>query len=97
MKEEIENYLIECGFTQQSDDVYTKQLKRQVGEMVVNGEHKIQVETLEFYIQYIGECWEGNSETDNHPLTQWKLIIQDEDHGDFLVHDAAEFKEIFTK
>lgn len=97
MKEEIEKYLIECGFTQQNGDTYAKQLKRRVGEFVINGERRIQVEPVDIKIQYIGDGWEGNSETDNRPLTQWKLIIKDEDNGDFLVHDLAEFKEIFTK
>lgn len=98
MKEEIENYLLEeCGFEKVKDDLYRKNFQRRVGEVIVNGEHKIQVEELEFCIEYIGEGYEGNSETDNHPLTQWKITINGEEHGEFLVHDAEEFKSIFTK
>lgn len=97
MKEEIEKYLIECGYTKQDGDTYYKQLKRKVGEMIVNGQRRVQVETVDTKIQYIGDGWEGNSETDNNPLTQWKLIMQDEEQFDFLVHDVSEFKEIFPK
>ena len=97
MKEEIEKYLIECGYTKQDGDTYYKQLKRKVGEMIVNGQRRVQVEVVDTKIQYIGDGWEGNSETDNRPLTQWKLIMQDEEQCDFLVHDVAEFKEIFPK
>lgn len=98
MREEIEKYLLEeCGFEKIKEDLYKKNFHRQVGEVIVNGEHKIQMEILEFCIQYIGEAWEGESEENSNPLTQWKLIIQNEDHGDFLIHDVNEFKEIFTK
>ena len=97
MRQAIENYLLENGFQKVKDDLYQKNLQRRVGEIVLNGEHRVQVETLEFCIQYIGEGWEGESEENNNPLTQWKLIIADEDHGDFLVHDINEFKQIFRR
>lgn len=97
MRQEIEDYLLECGFEKINTDTYKKEFQRPVGEVIMNGERKIQIEQLEFCIQYVGEGWEGESEENNKPLTQWKLIIGGEDHGDFLIHDADEFKQIFTK
>lgn len=96
MKQEIIDYLIELGFVQDGEK-FTKIFQRKVGEVVINNEHKVQIEQMEFCIEYVGEGYEGNSEQDNHPLTQWKLSINGEEHGEFLVHDADEFKSIFTK
>ena len=47
MKEEIEKYLIECGYTKKDGDTYFKQLKRKVGEMIINGQRRVQVETVD--------------------------------------------------
>ena len=95
MLEEIQKYLKELGFVQE-ENKYTKTFQKQVGESIVNGERFVQMQEIEFCLEYVGEGWEGNSETDNHPLTQWKLSINNQDIGEFLVHDIEEFKQTFN-
>jgi len=95
MLEEIQKYLKELGFVQE-ENKYTKMFQKQVGESIVNGERFVQMKEIEFCLEYLGEGWEGNSETDNKPLTQWKLSINKEDVGEFLVHDIEEFKKTFN-
>jgi hypothetical protein len=95
MLEEIQKYLKELGFVQE-ENKYTKMFQKQVGEYIVNGERFVQMQEMEFCLEYLGEGWEGNSETDNKPLTQWKLSINEEDVGEFLVHDIEEFKKTFN-
>ena len=96
MKQQIIDFLVENGFSAApQENQYMKRVRRVASEAIVNGERHVEYSTLEIRIEFIGDCWEGNSETDNHPLTQWKLRINGEDHGDFLVHDLEEFKNIF--
>ena len=97
MKEEIVNYLLDNGFVYAGNNKFNKLTKRAVGEVIMNGEHKIQYETVKIQMEYIGESWEGTSEEDSNPLTQWKLYVNKEDLGDFLVHDLEEFQFYFGK
>ena len=55
MRQEIEDYMLECGFEKINTDTYKKEFQRPVGEVIMNGERKIKIEKLEFCIQYIGE------------------------------------------
>ena len=96
MKQEIIDYLVENGFCAAPEaDQYIKKMRKAVGEAIVNGEHHVEYQVMEIRFEFIGDCWEGNSETDNHPLTQWKLLVNGEDIGDFLIHDLDEFKKTF--
>lgn len=96
MKDTIIDYLVKNGFSAApQENQYVKKVRKAASETIINGEHHIEYQTLEIRFEFIGDCWEGNSETDNHPLTQWKLRVNGEDQGDFLVHDLQEFKNIF--
>lgn len=95
MKQKIIDYLIANGFVAAAENQYTKKVHKPVGETIVNGHHHIEYKDIEIIIEYIGDGWEGKSETENKPLTQWKLLINGNDQGDFLVHDLEEFKNTF--
>ena len=98
MKQQIENFLIEDGFHKVDENTYEQQVQRQGQIVVINGVQqstKGQLSVLRF--SYIGECWEGNSETDNNKLTQWQLLVDDNVSPEILVHDLDEFINVFTK
>lgn len=93
MKQKIIDFLIANGFILDStENKYTKKIHKQVGETIINGQHHIEYKDVKITIEYIGDGWEGISETINRPLTQWKVFINGNDQGDFLVHDLEEFK-----
>ena len=94
MRVAIEEYLFQNGFDKY-DDVYTKIVKQKVGEVVINGQRQIQTKNAEIKITFIGEGWIGKDENNSEPTTQWNLKVNGEDHGDFIVNDADEFKQIF--
>lgn len=98
MKQQIENFLIENGFYKVDENTYEQEVQRQGQIVVINGVQqptKGQVSIFRFL--YIGEGWEGNSETDNNKLTQWQLSVDDNFSPEILVHDLDEFINVFTK
>lgn len=96
MKNEIIEYLLSRGFVPAAEiDRYERKMRKAVQEVIMNGERHVEYQTIVLAFLFIGDGWEGNSETDNHPLTQWKFLVNDFDQGDFLVHDLEEFKNIF--
>ena len=91
MYDQIVQFLKSQGFIQR-EDLFVKAIRVVSGEMIINGNHQIQYRDVYIGVKYIGEGWEGNSETDNHPLTQW--CISDGNYvQQVLVHDIEEFKE----
>ena len=98
MKQQIENFLIENGFHKVDENTYEQQVQRQGQIVVINGVQqstKGYMSVLRF--SYIGEGWEGNSETDNNKLTQWQLLVDDNVSPEILVHDLDEFINGLTK
>lgn len=93
---EIQEYLLQNGFVQ-DENKFIKQVQQKAGEMIVNGHRQIQVRKVEIAIEFIGDGYEQTEGYDKIPLTQWNLHVNDEDHGDFLIHDVDEFKQIFKK
>lgn len=91
MYNQIVQFLKSQGFIQR-EDLFVKATRVVAGEMIINGHHQIQYRDVYFGVKYIGEGWEGNSETDNHPLTQWG-ISDGNSVQEILVHDLDEFKE----
>lgn len=97
MKQQIENFLLENGFQKVNETEYVQVVNRQGRIVVINGvRQQTQNEVTEFKFTYIGEGYEGNSETDNNKLTQWKLSVDDNESPEFLVHDLNEFMQVFT-
>ena len=47
MRQEIEDYMLECGFEKINTDTYKKEFQRPVGEVIMNGKRKIKIEKLE--------------------------------------------------
>lgn len=94
MRVAIEEYLFQNGFLR-DEDVYTKVAQKKVGEIIINGQRQIQTQNVEIAITFIGEGWIGEDENNSEPTTQWNLKVNGEDHGDFIVEDADEFKQIF--
>lgn len=78
-------------------DTFTKTLEQVVSQMIINGASREKKAKILIVFKYIDESWIGNSEEDSLKLTQWRLTINSEDQGDFLIHDKYEFKEIFKK
>ena len=98
MKQQIENFLIANGFHKVDENTYEQQVQRQGQIVVINGVQqptKGYMSVLRF--SYIGEGWEGNSETDNNKLTQWQFLVDDNVSPEILVHDLDEFINVFTK
>ena len=98
MKQQIENFLIANGFHKVDENTYEQQVQRQGQIVVINGVQqptKGYMSVLRF--SYIGEGWEGNSETDNNKLTQWQFFVDDNVSPEILVHDLDEFINVFTK
>lgn len=96
MKQEIENLLLMSNFDK-NRDTFTKTLEQAVSQMIINGIPHEKKAKIPIVFKYIGESWIGNSEEDSLKLTQWRLTINDEEQGEFLIHDKYEFKEIFKK
>jgi hypothetical protein len=94
MRVAIEEYLFQDGFIR-DEDVYTKVVRQQVGEMIINGQRQIQTQNVEIAITFIGEGWIGEDENNSEPTTQWNLSVNGVDQGDFIVENADEFKQIF--
>ena len=91
MYDQIVQFLKAQGFIQR-EDLFVKATRVIAGEMIINGNHQLQYRDVCIGVKYIGEGWEGNSETDNNPLTQWS--ISDGNYvQQVLVHDLEEFKE----
>lgn len=98
MKQQIENFLIENGFYKVDENTYEQEVQRQGQIVVINGvQQPTKGHMSVFRFLYIGEGWEGNSETDNNKLTQWQLSVDDNFSPEILVHDLDEFINVFTK
>ena len=93
MKQEIIDYLLSKGFSQ-NGDVFTFVMKRPIGEYIINGQRNIRYQDTEIHIKYIYEGWEGNSEEDSIPITQWSIAVQGETATEFIIHGLEEFKEM---
>ena len=75
MKQQIIDYLVENGFSATLiENQYIKKVRTAAGEAVVNGEHHVEYKIVELKFEFIGDGWEGKSEEDNQPLTQWKYF-----------------------
>lgn len=97
MKTQIENFLLENGFTKTSENTYEQHVRRPGQIVVINGvRQETGMTESVFKFTYIGEGYEG-SEEHHHKLTQWSLQVDDNFSPEFLVHDLEEFKEVFTK
>lgn len=93
MKQEIIDYLLSKGFSQ-NGDVFTFVMKRPIGEYIINGQRNIRYQDTEIQIKYIYEGWEGNSEEYSIPITQWSIAVQGETATEFIIHGLEEFKEM---
>ena len=94
MIQQIEEYLLSKGFSKYGNR-YTKILTKQVGEMIINGQHKIQTQDIEIVLELVYQGWEGVSETDNKPITQWRIEQNGQDVFEIIIHDFDEFKNTF--
>ena len=95
MKDEIVAYLLENGFTSAQENVWVSKMRKAVCETIVNGEHHVEYQIVELKFEFVGNGWEGRSEEDSKPLTQWNFLVNDYSQGEFLIHDLDEFKNIF--
>lgn len=89
---EIEEYLLKNGFTK-DNDIFTKIIQQQTGEIITNGHRQIQVQNIEVKITFIGNGWIGESEENSTATTQWNLSINGVDQCDFIVESLEEFKQ----
>lgn len=94
MTAEIENILTDLGFVKE-DNVFSKTEKKVVGCTIVNNEVRDEVRNVNIQIEYIGDGWIGNNETDNKPTAGYKLMFNGQDVGDVWVESAKDFKQFF--
>ena len=94
MLQQIEEYLFSKGFSKDGS-LYKKTLTKKVGEMIINGQHQIQTQDIEIVLELVYQGWEGVSETDSQPITQWRIEQNGQDLFEIVVHDFDEFKETF--
>ena len=94
MLQQIEEYLFSKGFSKDGN-LYKKTLTKKVGEMIINGQHQIQTQDIEIVLELVYQGWEGVSETDNQPITQWRIEQNGQDLFEIVIHDFDEFKETF--
>ena len=94
MIDEITNILTDLGFAKE-DDVFSKVERRVVGRTIVNNQVHEEVQDVHIQIEYLGDGWIGNSESDNHPTEGFKLKVNNYDMGDVWVSCAEDFKQSF--
>ena len=94
MVDEITNILTDLGFVKE-DDVFTKTEKRVVGRTIINNQVREEAQNIKIDIEYIGDGWIGENETNNKPTAGYKLSVNDQDMGDVWVSCVNDFKQFF--
>lgn len=92
MNAEIESYLVsERGFTK-DENIFTKINKVVVGETIVNGQVYKQTQDIKLQVEYIGDGWIGENETNNTPLEGYTFSANDLKITDIWIMDLNDLK-----
>ena len=94
MTDEIENILTDLGFVKE-DNIFSKLEERVVGRTIVNNQVHNETQKVNIQIEYIGDGWIGENETNNKPTAGYKLSVNGQDMGDVWVDSAKDFKQFF--
>ncbi len=89
--EEIQNYLIQKGFSHY-EDVFEKVEEKIVGQMIVNGKQHYQTQQTSQKLKYLGNGW---LETEDHPIYGYRLVMNEEEGDDYWVSNLSDFQYFF--
>jgi hypothetical protein len=89
-KEQCDNILTELQFSTSDNIVFTKTIKRVVGQMIVNGKSQQQVQEIPIEVKYLGICYEIIDEKDQEYGQQWSI----NKNMDVIISDEQEFRKI---
>lgn len=93
---QIFDYLQTQGFSMLDDITATKKETKVVQQMVINGQAMNKTADVITTFIYVDEGYIENIDGTAHMvMTQWKLLINDEDNGDWMVESLDDFRKTF--